>query len=322
MIERRHLHTLATLRETGSLIEAAERLHLTQSALSHQLKELENRVGLPLFIRKSRPLRFTTAGQRLLSLADSVLEQFRQTERELMRLVHGETGRLHIAIECHSCFQWLMPAIDGFRDHWPDVEMDLASGFSFAPLPALARGDLDLVVTSDPQKLPGVTYIPLFSYEVLLALSHRHPLAAAKYVNAQDIATETLITYPVEHNRLDIFALFLDPIGIEPAAVRTAELTVMMLQLVASGRGACSLPNWALAEYIDKRFIRALPLGEEGVWSTLYAAVRDDQLEMPFMKDFLGIAKDVCFSSLSGIRPAKPEKRQKENIEEQSPATP
>ncbi|WP_461538003.1 LysR family transcriptional regulator [Spongorhabdus nitratireducens] len=304
MIERRHLHTLTTLRDSGSLIEAAQRLHLTQSALSHQLKDLEQRLNLQLFVRKSRPLRFTTAGQRLLALADSVLPQFRQTERELLRLSQGETGRLHIAIECHSCFQWLMPAIDAFRDHWPDVEMDLASGFNFAPLPALTRGDLDLVVTSNPQSLPGISYIPLFSYEVLLAVSHRHPLAESTFIQAQDLAAETLISYPVERERLDIFTQLLDPAGIEPAAIRTAELTVMMLQLVASGRGVCALPNWALAEHSDKRFIRALPLGEKGIWTTLYAAVREDQLEMSFMRDFLGIAKDICFSSLTGVRPA------------------
>ena len=301
MLEIRHLRTLHALRETDSLVEAAERLHLTQSALSHQFKELEERLGLQLFVRKTRPVRFTSAGLRLLQLADSLLPQLRGAERDLARLAGGTAGRLHMAIECHSCFQWLMPTIDQFRDAWPEVELDLASGFSFAPLPALARGDLDLVVTSDPVDLPGITYVPLFTYEALLAVANQHPLAGRAYVQPQDLANETLITYPVERDRLDIFKQFLDPAGIEPASVRTAEMTVMMMQLVASGRGVCCLPNWAMAEYLHKGYVTARRLGPEGLFGTLYAAVRDDMMEMPYLQDFLLTAKDTSFATLEGV---------------------
>ena len=169
MLEIRHLKTLHALREADSLVEAAERLHLTQSALSHQFKELEERLGLPLFVRKTKPLRFTSAGLRLLQLADATLPLLRGAERDLARLAGGTAGRLHMAIECHSCFQWLMPTIDQFRDAWPEVELDLASGFSFAPLPALARGDLDLVVTSDPQEIAAIACVPMVADGALVA---------------------------------------------------------------------------------------------------------------------------------------------------------
>jgi len=236
MIDLRHLRTIHALRETDSLYEAAERLHLTQSALSHQFRELEDRIGMPLFVRKSKPVRFTSAGLKLLELAEQVLPQIRATERDLGKLAGGTAGRLHIAIECHSCYQWLMPSVDEFRGAWPEVELDLASGFSFAPLPALARGDLDLVVTSDPVKLPGISYVPLFGYEALLAIDNHHALREKPYLEPADIASQTLIAYPIERNRLDIFTRFLDPADIEPAQVRTSELTIMMMQLVASGR--------------------------------------------------------------------------------------
>ena len=143
MLEIRHLKTLHALRETDSLVEAADRLHLTQSALSHQFKELEERLGMQLFVRKTKPVRFTSAGLRLLQLCDSVLPLLRGAERDLSRLAGGTAGRLHMAIECHSCFQWLMPTIDQFRDAWPEVELDLASGFSFAP-PAVSYTHLTL----------------------------------------------------------------------------------------------------------------------------------------------------------------------------------
>lgn len=300
-IEIRHLRTLVALRETGSLVEASERVFLTQSALSHQIKELEGRVGCPLFLRKTRPVRFTSAGNRLLELADEVLPRLHNAEIDLQRLAGGETGRIIMAIECHSCFEWLLPAIDAYRDQWSDVELDISSGFHFAPLPALARGDLDLVITADPVDEPGIHYFPLFSYEAQLAVSKTHPLVDKPWVEPQDLADQVVITYPVDQDRLDLFTGFLRPAGIEPERVRHAELTTMIVQLVASGRGVTCLPNWALFEYLQNEYVVVRSLGEEGIWPTLYAAVRQDQAESPFMTAFIEVAKRVCFDNLRGI---------------------
>lgn len=304
MLELRHLRTLIALREAGSLVEAAERVHLTQSALSHQIKDLEERLGSPLFLRKTRPVEFTRAGERLVVLAEQVLPLVRAAERDLARLNGDEQGRLHMAIECHSCFQWLMPTIDHFRDHWQEVEVDIPSGHNFDPLPALAREQLDLVITADPLPLAGIHYEPLFRYEGLLAVAKQHRLTGRHYVEPADLADEALITYPIEHSRLDVFTQFLDPAGVTPREVRTAELTIMMMQLVASGRGVCALPNWAMTEYLERDYVRALPLGEKGVWSTLYAAIREEQLTLPWMEDFLRTARETSFEVLEGIRPA------------------
>ena len=307
MIELRHLRTLAMLRETGSLVEAAERLFLTQSALSHQLKDLEERLECSLYERKTRPPRFTSAGRRLLELADEVLPMVRSAERDVARLAGGEAGRLHICIECHSCFQWLVPCMDHYRESWADVELDLTGGFSFEPLPALGRGEIDLVVTSDPVDLPGIIYRPLFRYEAMLAVAKHHPLAGARYVEPESLATEVLITYPVDRNRLDVFTRFLDPADMEPASIRTAELTPMMAQLVASGRGVACLPNWALTEYLQNETLVALKMGKTGLWGTLYAAIREDQAEQPFMRDFVSTAIETSFATLSGVRVVPPE---------------
>lgn len=302
MIELRHLKTLVALRDKGSLVDAADSLFLTQSALSHQLKDLEDKLDCSLFVRKTKPPRFTSAGRRLLNLADEALPMVKSAERDIARLAGGETGRLHICIECHSCFQWLIPCLDRYRSNWPEVELDLSGGFSFAPLPALVRGDLDLVITSDPVELPGITYLPLFSYEAMLAVANDHPLSTRQMVLPEDLEKEMMITYPVERDRLDIFTRFLDPVDIEPASVRTAELTPMIIQLVASGRGVTCLPNWALTEYLEQGTVMAKKLGSSGLWCTLYAAIREDQKDMAFMQDFLATAGETCFSSLNGIK--------------------
>ena len=302
MLEIRHLKTLIALRETGSLVEAAERVFLTQSALSHQLKELEAKLGCELFIRKSRPLRFSEAGKRLLLLADDVLARVDDAERDIKKLVHGDAGRLFMAIECHSCFNWLMPTIDIFRNQWPAIELDFSGGFTFEPLPALAQGEIDLVITSDPQIIKGVDYVPLFSYEMHIGIANRHHLTSKAFLEPEDFADQTLITYPVDRSRLDVFKQFLNPAGVEPLAVRTSELTLMMVQLVASGRGLCALPNWGLAEYAEKQLISVCSAGEKGIWPTLYAAVREEQASASYVQDFINLAKAHCLKNLQGVK--------------------
>lgn len=305
MLEIRHLETLTAIRNAGSMQDAAERLHVTQSALSHQLRDLEVRLKTPLLNRRTRPARLTTAALRILTLADIVLPQVKATERELQQLAAGRTGRLHLAIDCHSCFQWLMPALDGFRREWPDVELDLSAAFSFAPLPALVRGDLDVVITSDPQNIDAVEYLPLFRYELVLAVAASNPLAQHKYIEPEQLADQILITYPVERQRLDVFTAFLDPADVEPAGLRKAELTPIIAQLVAGQRGVAALPNWALTEYLDQGWLRTCHLGEQGVWRTLYAAMRSEDVEADYLQAFMRQARDTCFKTLTGIKAAR-----------------
>lgn len=306
MLEIRHLKTLVTLRDTGSVVEASRRLCVTQSALSHQLRELESRLGCELFLRKSRPLRFTEAGKRLLRLAEEVLEKLGEAERDVQKLLHGEAGRLHMAIECHSCFNWLMPTVELYRRQWPAVELDFSGGFLFEPLPALADGDVDLVITSDPRDIQGVAYVPLFGYEMQIALGNRHPLVEKEFLEPADLAEETVVSYPVERRRLDIFQYFLDPAGVSPAERRTTELTPMMVQLVASGLGVCALPNWVLADYVQQDLITVRPAGREGIHPTLYAAVREEQRQAPFIADFLILAARHCLDTLHGVHSVTP----------------
>ncbi|HEY3486990.1 MAG TPA: LysR family transcriptional regulator, partial [Gammaproteobacteria bacterium] len=161
-LELRHLRTLTTLRDCGNLAAAARQLHQTQSALSHQLKAIENYYSASLFIRKSKPLRFTSLGERLLQLAEEVLPAVQNAEQQLQQISGASHGRLHIAVECHNCFDWLIPAMDVYRAQWNRVEMDISTGFTFEPIPALSRGRVDLVITSDPQELPDIVYEPLF----------------------------------------------------------------------------------------------------------------------------------------------------------------
>ena len=302
MIELKHLKTVQALVDTGSLTLAAERLHLTQSALSHQLKDLETFFGVSVFQRKSRPLRLTPAGDVLLALAQRVLPGMQETEQQLHRLGRGQRGRLHMAIECHSCYLWLIPAVNSYRPQWPEVTLDFVGHWHLDALPALAAGELDLVITSDPTEDRGLWFYPLFRFEMLLAVAPGHPLAGASGITPEQLAGETLITYPVEPRRLDVFRHFLDPAGLAPAQVRTVDMTLMMAQLVASHRGVAALPSWALREYSESGLLVARPFAGGGLWSNLYAAVRRNERDAPFMKAFLSTLEEVSFQTLRGIR--------------------
>ncbi len=291
MLEFRHLRTLKALACSPSLAQAAARLHLTPSALSHQIKALEDYFGTPLLLRGSRPPGLTPAGQRLLTLAEQVLPLIEDATEAVRKMADGDSGRLYITIECHACFEWLLPTLERFRQDWPQVEVDIRLGVSFDPLPALQRGEVDLVITSDPADLAAVHFVPLFSYQALLVLAHDHPLLTHAHISPWHLAHETLITYPVERQRLDVFTRFLQPAGVEPRAIRQTELTTMMLQLIAIGRGVAVLPDWVLRERTEKTRLATRPLGAEGLFGTLYAALRRNDVKLPYIEDFLRLAR-------------------------------
>ncbi len=292
MIEIRHLQMLVTLREQGSLANAAEELHVTASAVSHQLKEIENYYGLTLVNRRSRPLTFTPAGKEMLRLADNVLPQVARTITSIKRLAHGQTGQLRLASECHSCFDWLMPILNRYRKQWSDVELDFSTGFEPEPHQMLIDNDIDVLITASNLALDGVDYLPLFSYESRLVLAPTHPLANKPTIVPEDLADQTLISYPVEQKRLDIMANFLIPANVTPIKTRTTELTAMLIQLVASERGVASLPDWVVAEYEQKGWVVSRPLGA-GVFCQLYAATRQDSRDVAYMQGFLQLLDDI-----------------------------
>nr|WP_086938754.1 LysR substrate-binding domain-containing protein [Thaumasiovibrio occultus] len=303
MLELKHLKTLATLRETGSLTATATSLCLTQSALSHQLKELEVRIGAALFLRKTKPVKFTAEGEIILQLADEVLPRFVHAENALASIKEDANGRLYMAIDCHSCFQWLMPAIQAYQQHWPDVELDFSSGFGFDPLPALSGGELDLVITSDIQPRSEVHFEPLFDFEMRLVTSPTHRLANHKTIAPEDLKNETLLTYPVQKQRLDVVNHFLSPAGVEPANWKQADNTFMLVQMVSAGLGVAALPNWAIADFARQGLIHSIPLGD-GLWRRLFAAVRDNEKQRHYIQAFFSTAKQQCHHHLQGIKPA------------------
>ena len=290
-LEFRHLRTIKAIHDAGGLARAAELLNITQSALSHQVKGLEDQAGVELFARRTKPLRLSAAGLKLLRLAEKVLPEVEALEEDFDNLRSGRSGRLHIAIECHACFDWLFPVLDLFRRAWPDVDVDIRPGLAFGALPALVREEVDLVVSSDPEDLPGVDFTPLFDYAPVFVASAQNPLAAKPYVVAEDFRDQVLITYPVERTRLDVFTELLTPAKVEPRSVRQVELTAVILMLVAANRGVAVLPDWVIREVKYRPDYVIRPVTEAGLTKRLYAATRGEDTARPFMAHFLRLAR-------------------------------
>ncbi len=302
LLELRHLRTLVALRDAGSLSRAAQLLNLTQSALSYQLKALEDQYGAALFERKSQPVLFSAPGQRLLRMADAVLPQVAEAERDVGRLVSGAAGALRIAVECHTCFDWLMPAMDALRERWPEVELDIVSGFHADPVGLLQQDRAELAIVSDLDEAEsGVVVHPLFEFEIVALLPKGHALAAKPHLEAADFAGHTLITYPVPDEMLDLVRRVLKPAGVEPPR-RTTELTVAMLQLVASGRGLAALPLWAVSGYLERGYVASRPIGPEGLTGRLYAVVPERLAAKPYIADFVQVMRETSLVTLPGVR--------------------
>jgi LysR family transcriptional regulator for metE and metH len=300
-LELRHLETLLSLAECGTLSKAAARLFLTQSALSHQLKTLESHYGAALVEKNVRPLRFTAIGNRLVALARTVLPQVAEAGRDVARLAQGRAGPLRIAVQCHNCFDWLMPAMDAYRTMWPEVELDIISGFVVDPLPLLERAEAELAIIHDPQEPhANVVFSPLFRYESVALMSPRHPLAAKQWLDAADFAAETLITYPVPDEMLDVMKHCLIPAGISPRR-RTAELTVAILQLVASGRGIAALPSWTVGHYLERGYVVSRPITAGGLRCELYAAISTASAEAAYIQEFIALTRTQSLTELRGV---------------------
>ena len=299
MVELRHFRTLLAVEQTGRLSTAAARVHLTQSALSHQIRALEDRYG-PLFDRTREGLAFTAAGLRLLETARATVAQVAEMERDLERLKDTGRGELRIALECHTCFDWLMPVMDGFRALWPEVELDLVAGFHSDPLGLLAHGEADMVIGSQPPRRKGIVAAPLFRYEILAVLPTDDALRSKPYLAPRDFAGRTLITYPVPEKRIDVIREVLAPAGVKYSR-RTAELTVAILQLVASKRGIAALPSWGLTNYLEHDYVAARRIGKGGLHADLYATGSPALMARSFAKEFIAIIREQCGRELEGV---------------------
>lgn len=291
MIERTHLKVIQTVYDLGSLTAAAKKLCVTQSALSHTLRKLENNLGTTIWLREGKSLRLTQAGQYLLTMANRILPLFEHAENKVTQIAKGERGTLRIGMECHPCYQWLLKIVSPFLEAWPDVDVDVKQKFQFGGVGALLDHQIDLLVTPDPYYKHSLCFESVFDYEQVLVCPINHAFAKQKYIDPKNLQTENLLTYPVDQNRLDVYTQFLNPANIKPKQHKTIETTDIMLQMVASGRGVAALPRWLAEEYALKLPLSILQLGKSGIQKKIYLGSRQSDQHLTYLSAFIGLAR-------------------------------
>lgn len=293
MLDRTHLAIIEAVHRLGTLTEAANELCLTQSALSHAIKKLEQQLGTPVWQKQGRRLRLSEAGEHLLGLANRILPQFEHAEQWIAAINEGSRGTLRIGMECHPCYEWLLKVVAPYLKQYPDVDVDVCRSAEFGGIGALLGYDIDVLITPDPLNHKRLEYIEVYQYEHVLAVSKEHRLAGKAHIEPQMLARETLVTYPVELSRLDIFSRFLTPAGCTVKKHKIVETTEIMLQMVDARRAIAALPRWLVEQYQQEMHIMPLRLGKNGIHKTLCLGFRAGENKPLYQQQFIKMAETV-----------------------------
>jgi LysR family transcriptional regulator for metE and metH len=291
-LELKHLQLVLALAEHHTLTKAGITLHLTQSALSHQLKEIEGRLGCELFVRTARRMYPTPAGERLLETARAVLPQVNSAERALREGMTTRRIPLRLTTECYTCYHWLPAIIASLRTTAPLVDITVDVSATARPLDALMRDEIDLAIVSSPGRYRGIALMPLFDDEMVVVVARKHRLARQKSVAVRELRSETLLMYgPVETSH--IAQRILAPAGVSPAAIKPMQLTEAIVEMVKADLGVGILARWAVQPQVTAGTVRALRLGRHGYRRSWRAAVPQRLASADYVKSFVRLAKDI-----------------------------
>jgi len=293
-LEVRHLKLVATVAEEGSVTRAANRLHLTQSALSHQLRDVEEKLGVTLFQRTARRMLLTPSGERLLESARRILEELEKAEKALRHDGNQREGLLRITTECYTCYHWLPSLLHAFQQKSPRVEVRIVAEATRRPVEALLEGELDLAIISDPVKNRKLALEPLFQDELFLVTAPDHPLSRRAYVNARDLADEHLILYCDDKRDLTIYQQVLIPAGVSPRQLTSLQLTEAIVEMVKAGLGVSAIAGWAIAPYVKSKQVRAVRLTRNGVRRHWRAATLRRAPRPRYIDDFIKLASRMA----------------------------
>jgi LysR family transcriptional regulator for metE and metH len=301
ILETRHLELMAAVAEHGTLTRASRELHLTQSALSHQLLNLETRLRTPLFSRVGRRMVPTVAGLRLLTAARGALPHLKSAEDDLRKLVDGKSGLVRVSTECYTCYHWLPSVLKRVEKRVPGIEVQIVADATRAPVEALLDGRVDVAITSTVSD-PRIAVRPLFQDELVAVMAPQHPLATRSHVVPTDFKDQHLILYSVPRADLSVFTEFLDPAGVQPGRVSHIQLTEAILEMVRAGLGIGVLARWAAAPSIEKGSLVAVPLGKRGLHREWSAAMLKSDRQPPHLVAFVdAVAEEPAWKTVPAV---------------------
>jgi LysR family transcriptional regulator for metE and metH len=291
-LEVRHLKLIAEVAKEGGITKAATKLHLTQSALSHQLRDIEDKLGAPLFLRLNKKMLLTQAGERLLSSAPIVLDELKRAEEDIRRIASHSEGIVRISTECYTCYHWLPSVLRPFNQSFPRVEVRIVVEATRRPIDALLDGRLDLAIVSTAARNNKLLFKPLFCDELVVITRPDHPLASQPFVSAKDFSQEHLLVYSTPKEDLTIFRQVLLPAGVSPKHVSRVELTEAIIEMVKAGLGIAVMAEWAVAPHVESGALKALRLTRGGFRRQWRAATLKTKTPPPYLLKFAELIAD------------------------------
>jgi len=301
-LELRHLRLVAGIADAGSMTKAAEQLHLTQSALSHQLRDIEGRLGTPFFTRLGRRMVLTAAGRRVLDSARRVIAEVERAEQDVRRLAGHGDGTIRVCTQCNTGYHWLAPLLAAFQRKHPRVVVHIAADATARPVEALLDGRVDLAILIDPPADRRFRLRPLFADEMVAIVAKTHPLAKKRWVGAADLAPEHLLLYTSRPEESFLLRRVLAPASLVPARVSFIMLTEAMIELARAGTGVGVLPRWSAQRAIASGAVVALSITRRGMRRQWVAATLAAQDDPPFVTDFIDLVAERALPVRSGVR--------------------
>ena len=288
-LEVRHLALVHEIAATGSVTRAAERLHLTQSALSHQLRDIESRLGIQLFLRLGKKMVLTPPGERVLATARRVLDEIGRTEEDLKLMSQDGKGVLRLCTQCNTGYHWLPPLLQSFHRKYPGVDVQIMVNATDRPIEALLEGQIDLAVVTSEVNDKRLLGEPLFDDELVAVVAPTHPLAKRSTMHPEDFAEEHLIIYKADPDDSYTFTRILRPANVAPARVSQVPLTEAILELVKAGLGVSVMARWAIEPALRSGAVRAVRIGKRGVFRSWTAVTLRDRVEPKWQREFVNL---------------------------------
>jgi LysR family transcriptional regulator, regulator for metE and metH len=295
-IEIKHLRMIQSIAETGSMTKAADRLFLSQSALSQQLKDIESKLRVDLFFRTRRKMILTATGKELLQTAEHVIETVEGAELEIAKRVSGDRGELKVGTKCIFCYKWLPRVMKIFQSKFPNIEFEI--GNSDDPAQELETKKYDLIITAVSSPDDTFVYSPLFQDQLVCILPENHLFSSQPCIHLQDFRWMDLISH-TEKGKNMFYQVALKPKGIEPKRFMTVGQPHAIIEMVASGFGVSIFPRWAVKDSLAATDIIARPITRNGlplIWNAAF--LRNTNIPI-FQNEFINIVSKLNLTDQS-----------------------
>lgn len=291
-MEIRHLKLIKTIAEEKGITKSSDKLFISQSAISHQLKDIEERVGVKIFYRTKNQWLLTDEGKILYQTAVVVLSEINAAMERVNDIRGGDSGIIRLSTECYTSYHWLPSFLNKMNILYPKIEVKIIIEATHKPLEKLLQNELDIGITSDPAEDKSLKYVELFKDEVMAVVHIDSDLARKKFLDSNDFEDQTLIihSYPLE--TVTVYQHFLKKHNVLPKQITAIPLTEVALEMVKSGMGIITLPNWALKPFVSSPNLRLIKIGSHGLIRTHYAAIRHEDAKKKYLTDFINNLKE------------------------------